>query len=84
MIPTIQALLALDRKNPAQDGRTREGESRVGPSEIGAQCAIRKSAPRSAVIREGLLMLNKIVTDNMAAVASISWGNFAWYFWRLV
>ncbi len=35
------------------DGRSSEGEQRVGSSEIGAQCAIRKSAPSSTVIREG-------------------------------
>ncbi len=33
--------------------RRREGEQRVGPNEIGAQCAIRESDPSPTVIREG-------------------------------
>jgi hypothetical protein len=35
------------------DGRRLEGEQRVSPSEIGAQCATSRSAPSLTVIREG-------------------------------
>ncbi len=35
------------------DGRRREGEQRVGPNEIGAQCATLRSARSPTVIREG-------------------------------